>query len=430
MLKPLPERLEQTKKIGELLVKLSAVLLAVAIPTSVALDNVAVGIAILGIILLGVSKALPLPPLKPLLFLIAAQIPQLVAGNLSKIRNIDPKQYAISYIVGYVAGREREFLKKIAILLGISTIALTLALTLEAVTGQNIKHLNPEKLRVAKHLYRAKGFLDHPLTTGGVLFSLLIFHSAMLSYFREKKFAIFTLASLIGIVLTQSRSYWIGVAIFSVLIIFSALKVPKFRKAAIAGVLLITAAAVPVAASPELKSRLISITDVKKNNSNKDRLTIWLSYYYAFKNDYSFTNFIFGAGERAKELAVKNGKEACLKIYSESACKGERYKGKVHGGTTHNIYLKYFSMYGIVGLIAYLAFWGFALWKNAKEFIEREELFPLIFLAGYTGFLAAGLFENNFTDAEVQTAILFTLGVNFALLSLRSGEKPPHRKEG
>jgi len=99
----------------------------------------------------------------------------------------------------------------------------------------------------------------------------------------------------------------------------------------------------------------------------------------------------------------------------------------MHGGETHNIYLKYFSKYGLLGLFAFLLFWFYALYLNFKALLERRELLFAVFLAGYLGFLTAGLFENNFTDAEVQTAVLFTLGLNFALLKVGTSQKPLRR---
>jgi hypothetical protein len=38
------------------------------------------------------------------------------------------------------------------------------------------------------------------------------------------------------------------------------------------------------------------------------------------------------------------------------------------------------------------------------------------------GFMLAGFFENNFTDAEVQFLLLFVIGMNFALFGRRDEE--------
>jgi len=422
------EKWGKVKRFGELLTKLSALLFAVAIPTSIALDNVAAGIGIVGLLLLLFTKNLPLPPVKHLILLLLAEIPHYITTPKKIFKSTHLKQYLAAYFVGFKTGLSRDFLKKVAILLGISTIILVLSLIFEAFTGQNVKHINFSKLHLLKGLYfRPKGLLNHPLTTGGVLFTLTFFFGALYAYYKEKKFLVFSLIALSGVVVNQSRSYWIGVFIFLLFFSTGALIKKNTRKLAVIGLALILGTSVVVTTVPQFKNRLKSITDIRHNWSNKDRLAIWLSYYYAFKRDYG-TAIIYGKGEEAKKVALSYGKEACLKFYSEKHCKKQNYLRRLHGANTHNIYLKFLSKYGIIGLLAYLFFWGFNIYKNLIFFMRRNELFALIFASGYIGFLAAGFFENNFTDAEVLTAILFTLGVNFALLSQYSAEKSPYQK--
>jgi len=413
-------RQKPVEKIGEFLTKLSAVLLAIAIPTSIALDNLAVGIGILGLLLLLISRAFPLPPFKPILILLLTEIPHYIVKPSKIFKSTDLKQYLTAYFIGFKTGLSKDFLKKISIILGVFTTLLVLSLIFEALTGQNIKQINLssiQHLHLVKELYRPKGFLNHPLTTGGVLFSLFFFFFVMYSFFKKRIFLLFSIISLVGIVFNQSRSYWLGITLFIIVVAIGSIRFRKHRKIGIVSLLLLTSLATITIIYPPLKNRLISITDVRHNGSNKDRLVIWLSYYYAFKKDYSPLELMFGTGDRATQIAVNHGKEACLKFYSPKLCQNNNFIERVHRGTTHNIYIKYLSKYGIIGLLAFLLFWGYALWKNLKEFTKTQKLYPLIFAAGYIGFMLAGFFENNFTDAEVQTTILFILGINFALLN-------------
>jgi O-antigen ligase len=417
----------RAEKAGDFLVRLSAILFAVAIPTSIALDNVAAGIGIVGLILLALTRALPLPPLKPLFILLLTEIPHYITEPRKILKSTDLKQYLAAYFVGFRTGLDKEFLRKVILILGISTTALVLSVIFEALTGQNIKHINFSNLHLVKGLFRPKGFLNHPLTTGGVLYTLFFLFGALYAYFKDRKFLTISLITLLGLILNQSRSYWLGTFLFIAVFLIGTLKVKSYRKLAITGFLFISCLSAFLASYAPLKKRLESITDVKHNGSNKDRLTIWLSYYHSFKEDYGIS-LLYGKGEKATEFAIRHGKKACLTFYPKRYCQGNNYLYRLHGGETHNIYLKFLSKYGIIGLIAYLFFWGYSIYRNVAFYLKEGELFPLIFASGYIGFLTAGFFENNFTDAEVLTAVLFTLGVNFALLSLRSGGKPPHQR--
>jgi O-antigen ligase len=415
-------------KVAEQLFKLSALLFALAIPTSIALDNFAAAVAIVALILSLIFRvSLPLPPLKPLLFLLLTEVWHYLPDLKRTIKSTDLKQYLAAYFVGYKTGLERDFLKKVSLLLGVSTVISVLAQGFEAVFWQNVKHLNLHHLQLHHSLMRAKGLLNHPLTTGGVEFVLFFLHLALYQYFKEKRYLLFSLFALAGVVLSQSRSYWLGVFAFALFGTLLLLPLKEFRRKAVlflASLFLFTGA---VLSFPTFKHRLESVTNLKSNGSNMDRLTIWRAYYYSFKSDYSPLDFLLGVGSEGEALALKHGKEACLAVYPKNYCENGRYLARMHHGLTHNVYLKYFSKYGLLGLFAFLLFWFYALYLNFKALLERRELLFAVFLAGYLGFLTAGLFENNFTDAEVQTAVLFTLGLNFALLKVSTSQKPLRR---
>jgi len=415
---------EVFNKTGETLIKVSAVLFAIAIPTSIALDNLATGIGILGLIFLIFTNKLNLPPFKPLTILILSELPHYITKPIKILKETDFKQYLSSYFIGFHIASSKNFLRKTFIILGISTTVLTFSIIFEALTGQNIKNINVSSLHILKEgLFRPKGLLNHALTTGGVIYTLFFLFSAISFYFKEKKFAIFSLLALIGLVFNQSRSYWLATSTFFFVIILPGIfmkNMKKYRKLAITGISLTFFLCLSVFLYSPLKSRLFSITDVKYNSSNKDRLTIWTSYFYSFKNDYSLLEILIGKGRKAPQSAIKFGKEACIKFYPENLCSDKKYLMKIHKGITHNIYLKYFSKYGLIGLLAYLYFWFFFLKENLKKFLKTKDPVFIIFFSGYVGFLIAGLFENNFTDAEVQTAILFTLGINSYLLSIKT----------
>ncbi|WP_456436215.1 O-antigen ligase family protein [Thermovibrio ammonificans] len=409
------------ERFGELLVKVSALLFAVAIPTSVALDNGAAALGLLGFLLLAFSGALsPLPPLRPLGFLLAAEVWHYLLNPGRIFKATDLKLYLLSYFVGFRCALERDFLKKVGYLLGFSTALMVLSQLFEAVTWQNVKHVDFSHLQLHTALIRAKGLLNHPLTTGGVLFTLFFLHLALYRLFKNRLFSIFSALALLGVVLSQSRSYWVGTFVFFAVLFLVSLLKAKYRRFAVVSLVLFGLFAISLFSIPQLRHRFESIGNTTTNGSNTDRLAIWTAYLTAFKRDYTLPDLLLGTGDRAEEIALKEGYEACLKFYPRKVCEGNGYVRRLHNGLSHNIYLKFLSKYGLLGLLAYLYFWGYALFENFRAFWQREKIIYLVFAAGYLGFLAAGFFENNFTDAEVQTAVLFSLGINYALLMRRS----------
>jgi len=108
---------------------------------------------------------------------------------------------------------------------------------------------------------------------------------------------------------------------------------------------------------------------------------------------------------------------AFLEQAHERAPSPEELRKFFYEGLTHNLYLKFLTKYGIVGLVGYLLFWVYIFTFNIKKLKRtKDSLLVKAFLAGYAGFLVASFFENNFTDAEVQYTLFFILGLNFALL--------------
>ena len=408
------------EKWGNRLVVISAYLFAIAIPVSIALDNVAAGIGILGFIFLLISKAYKsLPPLKPLLFfLIPELIRYLFAYPLKILKKTDFNHHLISYFVSFKAALNRNVLRKLIIVLLVSTLALCFSVIFEAFTWQNIKHINWNFLSLHTTVIRGKGFFNHPLTTGGVLFLLFMLFFAF--YFKERRwYYLFTgIVLIFSILLNESRSYWLSLFFFLIiLLILSFRDNKKLVLISLAWLVLIGGTIYRV---PVLKERLKSVTNTKTNDSNMDRLALWKSHLKAFREDYSVFEKFFGSGDNASRLAWKHFKESFCQIYKKY-CKEKVpetiLKRHFHGGETHNVYLKFLTKYGIVGLFGYLLFWGYVLYYNFSCLKKFENAaYIKTFIAGYLGFLIAGLFENNFTDAEVQFALMFILGLNFALL--------------
>ncbi|MEO2068997.1 MAG: O-antigen ligase family protein [Desulfurobacteriaceae bacterium] len=410
---------EKIETLEEKLIIFSTFLFALSIPISVALDNVAAGIGILGLILLFISgKVYPLPPLKKFTFLLTPQVLETLLRTPSKVFKTDLNQHFIPYFTVYkTLTLKSNYLHKLLNVLVISSCLLAFSVIFEAFTWQNIKHINFDTLSFHTNIIRSKGFLDNALTTGGVLYLLLVLFLGFFLLLRKKRFLFSAIFLFLALLLCGSRSYWVGFSIFISLVILWIL----FSRKKIKDLLFITLPIIIIGSvflsTPLLKHRLYSIIDVKTNGSNMIRLALWRAHLKAFSYHYSFKEKFFGAGYKASEYAWKEYPESVKEIFGREF-KEERLKKIFFGGLTHNIYLKYLTKYGIIGLLGYLAFWGFIFHENLKRKNQTDyKVLINTLLAGYVGFLIAGFFENNFTDAEVQFALMFVLGVNFFLLN-------------
>ena len=101
---------------------------------------------------------------------------------------------------------------------------------------------------------------------------------------------------------------------------------------------------------------------------------------------------------------------------------GHRFNNNAGTGV-HNIYIQTGINYGLLGFLGYLSilfiFLGQSirtLFQTTRFSYENSILWGAI--AGVSGFMVAGFFENNFRDGEVQAMLLILVG-----LGLRQRQK-------
>ncbi|RUM91392.1 MAG: hypothetical protein DSZ26_00955 [Thermovibrio sp.] len=403
--------------IGNKLIILSTFLFAISIPTSIALDGISAGIGLLGLMIVLLFKDYKnFPPLKPLIFLLIPEILSSLISFLKEIFKTDLNHKLTSYFVVYKTLEEnRHFLRKIIFLLSISSLILSFSVIFQAFTWQNIKHVNIHQLSFHLNPIGAWGLLNNTLTAAGVIFLLLFLFFGFFLQYKNYYYLFISCFLIVALILTESRSYWLG-SFFSFLLL-SILLFKRYWKFLIAFWGIVTISTFLLFQIPNLKDRLYSITNTKTNWSNVDRLMLWKSHIKAFIYDYSTLEKLIGAGYKASDYAWKRFPESYKGIVKTEPPKN--LKIHFHGGLTHNIYLKFLTKYGILGLIGYLSFWFLIFKENLKTLRTHPQLLPIIssLISCYFGFLVAGLFENNFTDSEIKYAIMFILGLNFFIVN-------------
>jgi O-antigen ligase len=241
---------------------------------------------------------------------------------------------------------------------------------------------------------RVKGLTSHWMTYSGLLMFAFVFFFVYLFYEKRKKiktgFALSLCIILLSILLSQTRSVWVG--LFISLGIFIVYYKPKILYAAVPG-LLILFFLLPLS----IKSRITSIFD-PENATNKDRVYMVSIGLKVFK-DYPFT----GVGPNNIEQVYDRYKPAEAELTN------------LH---LHNNFLHVLAERGILALLslltAFIAIFIFLIGKIKNSIgLEKGISSGALFL--FIAFLISGLFEYNFGDAEIKLLLFYFLSIPFVI---------------
>lgn len=300
------------------------------------------------------------------------------------------------------------------------TILIGIYALIQFFTGLDI--LRSHKLQSEYHslygVWFALGAFSHHLTFGGVMLVIfsLIAPLAFCRSFQVKLRLYYLLGALTGflsLIATMGRSNWLG-AMASCFTIYLFL---VGRKIALISVILVLIAGGALIMSqsklsdkPLMDSPIFNrIADGFSISHNYDRLMMWYAAIRIIKD-----SPVFGAGP---------GNAVKMRPYYQTIEKENKHLFQHDPGVgVHNIYLQTWVEYGLLGLIGFLSIWGIyftqiilALLRNSR-LSQSERLLLIGNFSGMIGICVAGLFENNFRDAEVQVAILTSVGITLVLI--------------
>ncbi len=401
----------------------SAILLSVATPLSIALDHVAIAVGLLGLILS--AKRIRLGDLDLRVLAVSG------VGFLSSILSLNPlrslkkSHYLWHFLPYFILSRlEREKIKTVIIVLGVSFIFSSLAVIFQAFTGIKINNVHLSQLQNFHFLstpVRAVGVFSAPLTTAGILAPItLLFFS--LSIFMRGVLRVFSVfVALIGfaaLVVNFSRSYWIGSLVAVLAMPFFYFKKRSFAFVPIVAVALAFCLYQFV---PSVNRRVNTIINYKRNVSAMDRIALWKAGLNLYKH-YNLKHKLIGCGSgNLFKLLKPYLRESVIEVF------GRKNIGSHFFSSVHNEYLQILLKWGIVGLLVWLYLWGYVLYRNFV-FLKRtdSEFYRGVVLGLTTGFLAflvGGFFEHNVGDAEVIILIMFLLGINKNILDSLEGAR-------
>jgi O-antigen ligase len=245
---------------------------------------------------------------------------------------------------------------------------------------------------------RISGFMGQVMTQGGLLLLFSCMALSMLIFSRDRTrylWGLGFLLSLFALVLTQTRSAWLGLVIAAALILF--LYKPK------ALIIVPLAVGLFYLASPQpIKKRALSIFSLK--NYNKLRIE-YMRAGMQIIGDFP----LVGTGPDTVDMVFQKPK------YGLS----EEAKNNVH---LHNNIIQIGAERGIPTLLAWLTFmvWVFcSLLKLLKNKDPTLRPFTAAALGALFALFTAGLFEYNFADSEITALFLYMITIPFSLARIQ-----------
>lgn len=255
-----------------------------------------------------------------------------------------------------------------------------------------------ERIRRVGDQVRATGVFDHYMTFSGQMLLLGLFGTGLLLFWARGPIS-FILAGMVavftgGLLSSWTRNAWLGL-VAGLLVIGGF----KGRKAfALLTVSVIFAILLLVAFYPGLRIRTVSMTNLKTDQSNLERIRMWRATLDMIQD-----RRLFGVG-------IGNYK-AVLDQYRG------RYGASPHSHA-HNTLLQVTAENGLIGLLAYLFVWYVFFREGIRTARATSDRFSrgvaVGAVGGLVGFHVAGLFEYNLGDSEVAMMMWFIVGLAMA----------------
>ncbi len=400
---------------------LSAFLLSISTPISIALDNIAIGVGLIGLIV--IYKQLKIEDTDYRILGVSAIGLVSSLASISPLLSLKKSHYLWHFLPYFITSRiKREKISTLLIVLGAFGIVAVLAVIFQAFTGIKPTHLKSLSLiHILENPIRAEGFFSSPLTTSAIVCVLFFIFASIFVFFDNKKWRIYSffvsVFMLAGLIFTLTRSYWIGSFVALIFLPFIYL---KSNRAKLVPVLAVLIAALMYVFSPLIHNRVETIIHYKKNVPAMDRVALWEAGLQMYK-DYNIRYKLIGCGSGNVYRFLKPYLvEKVKKIFGDKNVNSHLFS------SVHNEYLQILLKWGIIGLSVWLYLWIYVLFKNITFIAKTGNGFYRALIVGITmgfiAFLVGGFFEHNVGDAEVIIFIMFILGINKNILdSLKEG---------
>lgn len=230
----------------------------------------------------------------------------------------------------------------------------------------------------------------------------------------KKYFSLLTaIFTVVVIFISGARGAWVALAVFTLFFVLLTRVNLKMIAAALVVMVALTAGA--VAFLPWMQNHAATIIDIR-HRMNTERILMWESALQIIR-DYPLHGIgqdIFGYQYNTKYISP---------LAHERAPEGHPEKGHGH---PHNYILKITSEGGIIGLSAFLIFYGYLVYRLWCMYREEygKEVIPcgMAGLLLFVGILAEGMTDTNMNQVPIMRAYWLSMGIYFAAWKCRQLE--------
>lgn len=402
---------------------LSAILLSMATPLSLGLDNIAIGFGLVGLIL--IAKKIKFDKLDKIFLSFQGLGILSAALSIGFFESLKKSRFLWHYLPYYIASRlDRNKITLLVNILGVSAFVASLGVVFHAFTGIRPTHIpwsDLSSVHLLRQPIRADGFFHNFFTSVGILsilFFLFLGLSVFVKNFKSRiYYGFLSIAIFPSIVLTMCRSYWIGVGMAIIIMPFLYRKylTPKIISASMVVLFVLMYSFIPL-----VHNRVQTIVHYKKNTSAEIRLMLWKSALQLY-DDYGIKNKLIGCGNNhvfyfAKSYEERNSLDKF----------GYLSSSVTYHYSMHNLYLQLLLQWGIIGLAIWIYLWIYVVYRNIVFINKTDNEFNRAFVigvtAGFIAFLIGGFFEYNIGDSEIAIFFTYMLGLNKNILDSLKGE--------
>lgn len=382
---------------------LTLILIAVALPLSIAAVNIALGIGLLLVCyrlltdrsaIRQIFRGITIPLL---IYLAVDLFATLFSGFPVHLKSfIEDKWVLTAYFVMLLLPRGENDRKLAVSALIISGSLMAAYAVFQTFSGWDF--LRKQELEPFGGGYIAVGVFSHHLTYGGIALIVLItalVRTALHPGFRKSViWYILTLLCGIGLFVSYSRSAIVGLFCGMGILIFTVNR--KLRLKLVVGGLICLALILVLV--PGLTDRFMNTFSTGEHNEGP-RIRLWLTSLEIIKH-----HPVLGVGQGNFKLGFE--KYHLPGFYHNSA-------------HPHNDFLSVAVDGGVLALACFLAIWIFFFYKMSRLVkpglgVDPEAWLPVAAMTAVVAILAAGMFQNYQSDAEVANILWFTIGLAFS----------------
>ena len=397
------------------LLYLSVILFAVFTTTSIAADSLAIGIGLIGLILLIASKEFRFRnyDTAPASFSVAYFLSSLFSINpLHSLANF---HYIWHFAPYWITSRAKVNVNKIIKVLAVFAIISAFGVCFNAFFCIKPAHIFSAGLSAIHFSLPCKacapeGFSGFPSYIGAIMLISTFFFGSLGFYSKNKLYIAASILSAIATILTQERQDWLGLIIATLCIPFF-VKNKKVWLIYLIGIII----AVGFTQTSFVKNRIHYTLNYTKDPDIVIRFAMIKASFDIF-NHSSLARKLLGFGPDASKIVHDDS----VKFYKQMAKQYDIDPNVGISTVIDNYYVNILMDAGVVGLLLILSAFFMLLRNNIKaiKLASGEQKAILIGMSlGLIAFYVASGFDNLLGSAQVSIFLLFMLGIDSLVIS-------------